>query len=69
MTAGLGFRAVCATALANAVVCRRRSLTGNQISTIAIGTFTGLTALIGLYGACGFCVRCLYVDHEWGAGE
>jgi hypothetical protein len=42
--------AVCATALAHAVVCRRRRLNGNQISTIASGTFSGLTVLTELYG-------------------
>jgi hypothetical protein len=39
------------TALAHAVVCRRRWLYTNQISTIANGAFTGLTALTELYGA------------------
>ncbi len=39
------------TALAYAVVCRCRDLWNNQISTIANGTFTGLTALTQLYGA------------------
>jgi hypothetical protein len=46
--------AVRATALAHAVVCRHRDLSRNQISTIANGTFSGLTALAGLYGA-GLC--------------
>ncbi len=39
------------TAPAHAVVCRCRSLWGNRISTIANGTFAGLTALTELYGA------------------
>ncbi len=39
------------TALSHAVVCRRRYLYNNQISTIANGAFTGLTALTELYGA------------------
>ncbi len=39
------------TALAHAVVCLRRELYNNQISTIANGTFAGLTALTVLYGA------------------
>jgi hypothetical protein len=40
-----------ATAPADAVVCRQRDLNRNQISTIANGTFAGLTALTLLYGA------------------
>ncbi len=47
-------RAVRATALdhlAHAVVCRRRNLGDNQISTIASGAFARLTALQHLYGA------------------
>jgi hypothetical protein len=43
--------AVHATALAYAVVCRRRYLFSNQISSIANGAFAGLTALTSLYGA------------------
>ncbi len=43
--------AVVATALAHAVVCRRRQLYNNQISTIASGAFAGLTALTLLYAA------------------
>jgi hypothetical protein len=39
------------TALSHAVVCRRRYLSRNKISTIASGTFAGLTALTQLYGA------------------
>jgi hypothetical protein len=42
---------MCAIALAHAVVCRCRDLSYNQISTIANGTFTGLTALQYLYDA------------------
>jgi hypothetical protein len=38
-------------ALTHAVVCRRRRLHSNQISTIADGAFAGLTALLSLYGA------------------
>jgi hypothetical protein len=38
-------------ALADAASCRCRHLSNNQISTIANGTFTGLTALTWLYGA------------------
>jgi hypothetical protein len=45
------FGAVRATALAHAVVCRRRWLFSNQISTIANGAFAGLTALSWLYDA------------------
>ncbi len=45
------FEAVCAIALAHAVVCRRRRLDSNQIRTIANGAFSGLTALTQLYGA------------------
>jgi hypothetical protein len=41
--------AVLATALAHMVVCRRRWLFSNQISTIADGAFAGLTALTQLY--------------------
>jgi hypothetical protein len=37
--------------LAHVVFCRRRVLNGNQISTIASGTFSELTALLWLYGA------------------
>jgi deoxyxylulose-5-phosphate synthase len=44
------FGAVCSTALAKAVG-RRRMLESNQISIIADGAFTGLTALTALYGA------------------
>ncbi len=43
--------AVVATALAHALVCRRRSLSNNRISTIANGAFGGLTALTLLYVA------------------
>jgi hypothetical protein len=43
--------AVRATALANAVVCRARLLQDNQISSIAKGTFAGLTALTQLCDA------------------
>ncbi len=43
--------AVSVTALTHAVVCRRRRLESNQISTIANGAFTGLTALTWLYDA------------------
>jgi hypothetical protein len=39
------------TALADAVLCRRRYLDSNQIRTIANGAFAGLTALTSLYGA------------------
>jgi hypothetical protein len=39
------------TVLSHAVVCRRRYLGSNQISTIANGVFTGLTALLELYDA------------------
>ncbi len=55
------------TALAHAVVSRRRQLYSNQISTIGNGAFTGLTALTSLYGAglWGFMVmfgsRCIVV--------
>jgi hypothetical protein len=42
---------VVATALTHAVVCRCRSLHSNQISTIASGAFSGLTALRILYDA------------------
>ncbi len=45
------FGVVRATAPAYAVVCRRRSLLSNQISTIANEVFGGLTALTFLYGA------------------
>jgi hypothetical protein len=38
-----------ATVLAHAAVFRRRWLFNNQISTIANGTFAGLTALQTLY--------------------
>ncbi len=48
------FGAVLATALAHPVACRRRYLNSNQISTIANGTFAGLTTLTSLYGA-GLC--------------
>jgi hypothetical protein len=54
------------TAFAHAVVCWRRDLGINQISSLANGTFSGLTALTILYGAglwiwvfflaCFFCV-------------
>jgi hypothetical protein len=47
------------TALAHAVVCRRRYLSNNQISTIANGAFAGLTALTDLYGA-GLWVRVIF---------
>ncbi len=40
------FGAVCA----HTVVCRRRRLQGNGISTITNGTFAELTALFELYG-------------------
>jgi hypothetical protein len=40
---------VCAAALAHAVVCRRRAMNQNPISTIASGAFAGLTALRFLY--------------------
>jgi hypothetical protein len=40
--------AVCVTVLAHAVVCSRRSLNSNQISTIANGAFDGLTVLQAL---------------------
>jgi hypothetical protein len=40
---------VLATALAHAVVCRRRWLHNNTISTISNGAFAGLTALTELY--------------------
>jgi hypothetical protein len=36
---------------AHTVVCRRRRLQGNGISTITNGTFAELTALQVLYGA------------------
>ncbi len=66
------FGAMLVTALAHAVVVRRRYLYNNQISTIANGTFAELTALSELYSAglrvwvvfvaCCFCVvvrRCI----------
>jgi hypothetical protein len=43
-------RAARGTVLAHALVCRRRWLDSNHISTIANGAFTGLTALTHLYG-------------------
>ncbi len=46
----MSFGAMCSIALVHAVVCRRRDLSFNQISTIANGTFAGLTALTSLYG-------------------
>jgi hypothetical protein len=46
-----GFGAGEATALADVVLCRRRRLNSNQISTIANGAFAGLTALTDLYDA------------------
>ncbi len=42
---------MCTNALVHEVVFRRRDLSFNQISTIANGTFAGLTALTLLYGA------------------
>jgi hypothetical protein len=39
------FGAMLVTSLAHTVVCRRRSLSNNEISTIANGAFAGLTAL------------------------
>jgi hypothetical protein len=45
------FGTICAIALAHAVVSRCRDLDSNRISTIANGTFSGLTALQYLYGA------------------
>jgi hypothetical protein len=39
------------TALAHAVVFRRRDLANNNISTISNGAFNGLTALTELYAA------------------
>jgi hypothetical protein len=43
------FVACCFThAFAHTVVCRRRDLHGNQISTVANGAFAGLTALTRL---------------------
>jgi hypothetical protein len=61
------------TALSHAVVCRRRTLHNNRISTIANGVFTGLTALTQLYGVglCGswviFVALCLVVAWMRGA--
>jgi hypothetical protein len=54
VTGGVGVLwpgAVRATTLAHAVVCRRRWLDSNQISTIASRAFHGLTALEILYDA------------------
>jgi hypothetical protein len=73
------FGAVRATALAHALVCRRRWLYNNQISTIANGAFAGLTALSQLYGAglrarslgclciSSLLLRCLVFATMWGA--
>jgi hypothetical protein len=68
------FGVVFATALAHAMVCWRRNLYSNQISTIANGAFAGLTALQTLYGA-GMWVRVVFVAffllfawvYVWGA--
>jgi hypothetical protein len=50
-------RAMHMIALAHAVVCRRRWLNNNQISTIGNGAFAGLTALTQLYDtAVGLCL-------------
>ncbi len=65
------FYAVRATALADAVVCRRRRFDSNRISTIANGAFSGLTALQFMYGA-GLKVafmRCLCIDLKCQSAE
>jgi hypothetical protein len=65
------FGAVRATALAHAVVCRRRYLYNNQISSIANESFARLTALTWLYGAglwawAAFVSCCLVLAWMWG---
>ncbi len=59
-----------ATALAHAVLCWCRWLSSNQISTIANGTFAGLTALTELYGAglwAGMSLLRFVLAWIWGA--
>ncbi len=46
----VSFGAMSTNALVHAVVCLGRDLSFNRISTIANGTFAGLTALTSLYG-------------------
>jgi hypothetical protein len=60
----VGFGLVHKIALAHVVVCRRRDLSSNQISTIANGTFARLTALQSLYDA-GLSVVFLFLLAAW----
>ncbi len=64
------FGAMLVTALAHAVLCWCRWLDSNQMSTIANGTFSGLTALTELYGAglwAGWSLLRLVLAWIWGA--